>query len=185
MTISSHPKKPCALCSLDIPVTAKICTNCNSEQRAWIRYAKTCALAGAGLVALIPLFQAASSLNDLATGRHKAEVTVKAVECGKAGITAIAMNFGKGPAFISLEDFSISGLSNPDIKAITLKSDSPIDPVGPGAYKKMTFKGWMSTVQSNLPTRGNEASCTFNLRLNVIDAYAETQKTVSCECPLS
>jgi hypothetical protein len=178
------PMKDCDVCALEIPATAKVCTHCDSDQNRWVRRIKQYGLAAAGLVALFPLFDAANSLSDLAKGRNKSEVTIKTASCEKSGITLVAMNFGKGPAFISITDFKVVGPDNPAFASLHLKSDAALKAVSPSGYQTISAKGWIDSVETNLPVRGSAAACEYHVGLTVLDAYGETRKEKSCDCPL-
>jgi len=171
------------MCALPIPESAALCTHCASEQNSMTRWVKRYALAAAGVVAILPLFQAASSLSDLASGRNKADVILKAAACEKSGITIVAMNFGKGPAFLSISDFSVEGLQNSNFAAIKLRSEEPIKPVQAAGFVTILAQGWISSAQANLPSRGSSNACTYEIGVDVMDAYGETRRGMSCNCP--
>lgn len=180
------PMKSCVVCALEIPKAAKVCTHCNNDQNQWVRRIKKYTLAAAGLVALFPLFQAASSLSDLASGRNRSDVAIKAASCEKSGITLVAMNFGKGAAFISVTDFKVVGLNNPALSSLRLKSDAPLTAVGPSGFVTISAKGWVdSVVEANLPAREGAGTCEYRVGLSVLDAYGETRSEKSCSCPLN
>ena len=182
----SATQKPCDVCALDIPLGARVCTHCGNDQNRWMRGIKQYALAGAGLVALVPLFDAAGSLKELVVGQHRSEVQITTAACEKSGITLVAMNFGTGPAFISLADFKVLGLDNPALSNLELRADAPLKPVQASGFVTLVSKGWIASVaESNLPVRGTAPACEYRVGLNILDATGQKRREVSCPCPVS
>lgn len=182
----SSTTKTCAVCALEIPQAARVCTHCGKAQNRWVRAIREYALAGAGLVALFPLFQATASLKELVSGHNRSEVTVKAAACQKTGITLVAMNFGKGPAFISVADFKVTGVDNPALSDLQLRSDAPLKAIPAAGFVTIISKGWIASIaESNLPVRGEANTCKYRVGLSILDASGERRREVSCDCPVS
>jgi hypothetical protein len=177
--------KPCAVCALRIPATAKVCTHCNNVQAQWMRWAKQCSFGAAAIVAFLPLGDAALSLREIAAGRHRADVKVEAVSCSSSAITIAVMNFGKGPAFIGSPSFRVAGSYSGDASQILLRSESTVAVIEPSAVKTLQLVGWIGSASVALPSRKGAEACSYQTTLQINDAYGATTREAACECPAS
>jgi predicted nucleic acid-binding Zn ribbon protein len=180
-----QPKtRHCVVCALPIPHAAKVCTHCGSPQASWVRWAKRISVVAAGVVAMIPLFDAAKSLRSLAAGQHKADVTLRAVDCHPSGITIAAMNFGRGPAFIRSPVFRIEGESSGVAAGLQLRPEKgDITLLEPSGTVALTFTGWVRTASMDLPRRNGVQPCSYRIALTIEDTSGANQKEVQCNCP--
>lgn len=183
--LSSNAKKPCVICGEQIPGTAKVCSHCANYQDARSRWLRRAVIAGAAIAGLIPLFDAASSLRDMVSGAHRAEVRLGVLSCHPESITLAAMNFGKGPAFVHSPIFAVDGKFLGDASSITLRSkDEAISKViTPGGVTMVELIGWLGTASSDLPRRSGSGQCQYRTTLEIEDAYGTSKKEVKCDCP--
>ena len=175
---------PCAVCALPIPRAARLCTHCNCAQNPWVRWARRVSVVAAGIVALLPLVDAASSLRSLAAGQHKADVRLRAVDCQPSGITIAAMNFGRGPAFLRSPALRIEGGHSGTAPELELRPDKDevalLEPSGTVALK---FTGWVRTASVDLPRRSGTQPCLYRTTLVVEDTSGTQPQEAQCECP--
>jgi predicted nucleic acid-binding Zn ribbon protein len=191
-SIKRNPEKPCVLCSLNIPATAKVCTHCNAEQSALVRRFKRAGVVLGAMAAVLPLVYAmisiTTSVREMATGKYKADVRFRIVACRPSSITVAAMNFGKGPAVIGVGSPSlrIRGAYLGDVKAnssITLHANAEQIVLRPSGALTIPLTGMLDGVQADLPLRSGTDMCSYEPTLIVDDAYASTPWTGKCDCP--
>jgi len=182
--------KDCAVCALPIPADDTVCTQCNNSQSALTRNVKSMAVVGAGIAALLPLFDAACSLRKIVAGQHRAEIQIQALSCQPSGIPIAAMNFGRGPAFITDPSFHAEGAAaggstigvHMNQKG-SLYQDAMV--VETSGVKTIQLIGWMGPASTDLPRAPKASGCTYHVSFAVHDVGGSVQKEAVCSCPSS
>lgn len=180
MTDSPSSDSKCVVCLKDIPEGAQICAECNSYQDFRRHVFAYGGLLGA-LIAIIPLWSAATSLTKLAFP-PSSEISLRELQCRSEGLSLFVLNSGGQPAH----------LFKPRLKL--MRDDEPTDlefglsvPTGNAKIEANSLVGLSFKLLpgQTLPIRSESKSCEITFLLDSIDPTSDTAATAdeSCSCP--
>jgi hypothetical protein len=177
------PTVPCVACQEPIRRGASICTHCDSVQNV-TRYLFRWSTLVTAAVALLPLWQGAQALRQIANPDHHAQVEFIAMACTRDHVVLAVTNSGDRPGIISAVTLHVFVDGKEPNAPFTLTPPASQRVVEPGRTLTLELSPTVEGVPTQFPEAPDtQAICEYRISIEVYAfAKGDSSMTLSCPC---